>query len=90
MTKCTFCIEDVDAGRQPSCVSACPMRALDFGTPEELAARHPHAAPGGEGIYPMPDASLTRPNLLVTPHPALARAAAGTGPVLEIGNVEET
>ena len=89
MTKCTFCIEDVDAGRPPSCVSACPMRALDFGTQAELAVRHLGAVAGAEGVYPMPGAGLTRPNLLVTPHAALVRTAAGTGPILEICNVEE-
>ena len=65
------------------------MRTLEMVRCQELAARHPGSVPGAEGVYPMPDPSLTRPNLLVTPHAALVRAAAGTGPVLEIGNVEE-
>ena len=73
MTKCTFCVDELDAGRPPACVAACPLRVLDFGTVEALEARHgPGAVPA-----PLPDPSLTRPGLVVTPHPA-GEGAAGT------------
>jgi Fe-S-cluster-containing dehydrogenase component len=29
--KCTFCVEDIDAGREPVCVTTCPADALHFG-----------------------------------------------------------
>ena len=32
MTKCDFCYDYLDAGLPPSCVSACPLRVLDYGT----------------------------------------------------------
>jgi len=86
MTKCTFCVEDVDAGRPPSCVAACPMRALDFGTRAELAERHPLATPDAAGVHPLPDPTLTDPGLLVTPH----RVAARLGDAAWVANVEET
>jgi anaerobic dimethyl sulfoxide reductase subunit B len=70
MTKCTACSDDVAAGIPPACVSACPLRVLDFGDAAELAARH-----GGTGdLHPLPDARLTLPSLLVTPHPSAPRA----------------
>lgn len=72
MGKCTFCVEDVDRGGAPACVAACPERALDFGSSEELEARHgPDAA-----VHPLPDPSLTRPALSVRPHAHGERAAA--------------
>jgi anaerobic dimethyl sulfoxide reductase subunit B (iron-sulfur subunit) len=30
MSKCNFCMDNIDAGLPPSCVAACPMRVLDF------------------------------------------------------------
>jgi anaerobic dimethyl sulfoxide reductase subunit B len=63
MTKCTLCSDRLDEGLPPSCVSSCPMRALDFGTTEELEARY-----GEAGCFPLPDVRLTEPLLRVTPH----------------------
>ncbi len=86
MTKCTLCVEDVDAGKRPSCVAACPMRALDAGTREELRARHPQASVEAAGRYPLPDPALTEPGLLVTPHHDSARLTE----VAVVANYEET
>ena len=41
--KCDACKPLREAGEQPACVAACPVRALDFGSFEELAAAHPDA-----------------------------------------------
>jgi anaerobic dimethyl sulfoxide reductase subunit B (iron-sulfur subunit) len=96
MSKCTFCAEDLDAGLPPSCVAACPLRALDFGDRGELEARY-GMEPGPfqttrETIYPLPEPGLTGPALVITPHQEAGRAAgdgghpaAGVG----IGNLEE-
>ena len=70
MTKCTLCSDRLAEGLAPSCVSACPMRALDFGTQEEMEGRYGEAAG-----FPLPDPRLTRPSLRVTPHPSAARSA---------------
>jgi len=43
MQKCTFCWDRLAEGLKPSCVAACPQRAIDFGTAEEIATRYPTA-----------------------------------------------
>ena len=55
--KCDAC------GGAPVCVAACPTRALDFGSPEELRARHGE----GSGLYPafLPPPQETSPVLRV-------------------------
>ena len=31
MTKCDFCLDNLEQGLPPACVAACPMRVLDYG-----------------------------------------------------------
>ena len=58
--KCDGCAERVAAGEKPVCVEACPARALDFGTAEEMAKM------GERGnIAPLPDPSETTPNIFI-------------------------
>ncbi len=80
MTKCDLCADRLEEGLAPSCVAACPMRALDFGSREEMAGRCGEAAG-----FPLPDPRLTEPALRLTPHPAAPRSEADG----EIANVEE-
>ncbi len=40
MRKCTLCVDRVEAGKQPICVDACPVRALDSGSLDELKAKY--------------------------------------------------
>ena len=71
MTKCDFCADLIDAGLPPSCVAACPMRALDFGTLEQLEMRYGAAY----SMHPLSNATLTNPALVITPHRDFVRAA---------------
>ena len=58
--KCDGCAPRVAAGEKPVCVEACPARALDFGTAEEMAKL------GERGnIAPLPDPSETSPNIYI-------------------------
>ncbi len=63
--KCDTCKALRDAGGNPVCVDACPMRALDFGDMDELKERY------GDGLVqqfgPMPSPDITHPNILVKP-----------------------
>ncbi|WP_251231596.1 DMSO/selenate family reductase complex B subunit [Adlercreutzia aquisgranensis] len=75
MLKCDMCRDERSLGRKPVCVAACPMRALDFGTWEELTARY------GEGdveIEPLPR-NTTEPRLVLNPHRKAQKAGSGTG-----------
>jgi len=64
MSKCHFCYDLIDRGEGPACVTACPMRALDFGDISRL--RKDYSGTGK--VYPLPDESLTKPALLIKPH----------------------
>jgi anaerobic dimethyl sulfoxide reductase subunit B (iron-sulfur subunit) len=37
MQKCHMCVDRIDRGLEPACVSTCPSEALHFGTWEELS-----------------------------------------------------
>jgi len=52
MTKCDGCNERVAVGRQPICVTPCPLRALDFGPIDELRERYGTLA----DVAPLPSA----------------------------------
>lgn len=64
MTKCDFCAEELDRGRPPACVAACPARALDFGEVGELEKRYGEAALVAQ-VHPLPESALTLPALLL-------------------------
>ena len=70
ITKCDLCADYISAGMKPSCVTSCPMRAMDFGKYGEMAAKY-----GGNGkIYPLPDPAQTGPGFIVKLHKDSLRA----------------
>jgi anaerobic dimethyl sulfoxide reductase subunit B (iron-sulfur subunit) len=84
MTKCNLCADYVDEGKNPSCVDACPMRALDFGDYDELVKKYGDS----DDIFPLPDRHHTEPSMLVNPHRNSQNADSKMIP--EISNFEET
>ena len=78
MTKCDLCADYRESGQDPACVSACPSRALDWGPLEELQAKYPG---GSAAIAPLPDPSITQPNLVIKPHRDAQPAGQGTGAI---------
>lgn len=88
MTKCNFCMDNLDAGLPPACVAACPMRVLDFTVIREPSSVSRHLplweTPGSEHPFPLPEYSRTQPRLAIRPH-----AAMRTGPEKAIANREE-
>ncbi|MEN6409633.1 MAG: DMSO/selenate family reductase complex B subunit, partial [Anaerolineaceae bacterium] len=64
MTKCNFCEDLLAQDQQPACVSACAMRALEFGEIDELRAKY-----GSEvEIEPLPTSEITHPSLVINPN----------------------
>jgi anaerobic dimethyl sulfoxide reductase subunit B (iron-sulfur subunit) len=55
--KCELCVEELDSGRLPVCVAACPTRAIEIGALSDLEAR-PGATRLVRGV-PSPD--VTKP-----------------------------
>lgn len=80
--KCTFCVEDLERGLAPACVTACPNRALDYGEREQLQQRYG----GVSRVFPLADPSLCGPALVIRSHRS-ASAAAEREP--EVANWEE-
>ncbi len=62
-SKCNLCI-DLPEGEDPVCAAACPMRAIEFGPITKLRKKYGDTAE----IRGMPSASITRPNLVISPH----------------------
>ena len=82
MTKCNFCVDLIDNGEAPACVGACPMRAIDFGTLDELRAKHGTVVE----VFPLPSAEVTEPSVVFTLHDAALRAQPDSA---RIANLEE-
>jgi len=79
MGKCDLCADYVDQGKNPSCVDACPMRALDFGDYDDLVSKYGESS----HVYPLPNPSITGPSICVRAH----QDAAGADPA--VVNIEE-
>ena len=80
MTKCDFCVDLIDTGHSPACVSACQMRVL--GDLDQLRTEHGEV----NDIFPLPDPSLTQPSIVFTPH---QDAVSFQDKGVKIGNQEE-
>lgn len=70
IVKCDACKALREDGRNPVCVDACPMRAIEFGDMDELRAKHGDAA---SELPVLPGAGITGPNLLLDPTPGALR-----------------
>lgn len=62
--KCDFCRDLLADNKPPACVSACPLRALDYGTLDVLWEKYGRV----NQTKGMPDARITKPALVITPH----------------------
>ncbi len=75
MTKCTMCVDYIDEGQDPACVTACPSRALEIGELEELRAKYGDMAE----VAPLPEAALTEPALVIQPSAKVKPVESGAG-----------
>ena len=81
--KCNACENLVARGELPSCVAACPQRALEFGDLEDLYARYGK----GEDIAPLPSSAWTSPHLIVTPPAKACLTDSEHGTVLNVDEI---
>ena len=61
--KCTMCIDRLEEGQLPICVHSCSLRALDFGTIDELRKKYGDL----DSLEELPDGSITRPSVVFKP-----------------------
>ncbi|TQV84698.1 4Fe-4S dicluster domain-containing protein [Exilibacterium tricleocarpae] len=60
VSKCNMCVDRLEVGLKPACVSACVGNALDFGVIENV----PHNREQAEASIPgFPDPTITHPNI---------------------------
>lgn len=64
MTKCDTCLDLREQGEQPACVTACIMRAIDFGPIDELRKKYGNVS----DVKGLPSSSITKPNIVINPH----------------------
>ncbi len=65
-SKCTMCIDRLEQGLYPICVQACPARALDFDTMDNLKIKYGT----NQQLDEMPDPGTTNPSVVFNPHSA--------------------
>jgi len=64
MTKCDFCQDEQEQGRQPACIAACPTRALNFGPMEQMTEAHGSV----NQVAPLVSGEMTQPCLILKLH----------------------
>jgi len=62
MQMCTFCLDRLAQGKNPACVDACPLYALDAGPMDELQKKY-GAVKAVKGFAP----SATKPSIIFKP-----------------------
>jgi len=74
VSKCNLCVDEIESGRKPYCVSACMMRVLDIGPIDQLRANTfptkaigPNETPVG-AVKNFADPELTNPSIVFVPH----------------------
>jgi len=65
MRKCNFCLNRFEEGKQPSCVEACPVRALDSGALEDLRQKYGENATANDFKY----SNRTKPAVIIKAKP---------------------
>ena len=74
VSKCNMCVDEIDAGRKPYCVSACMMRVLDIGPIDRLREGSWETRARGPAdeivrhVKNMADPDLTGPSIVFVPH----------------------
>ena len=72
--KCNMCIDELEAGRKPYCVSACMMRVLDVGPIDQIADGSYQTTAVGPNdqlvrqVKSMANPELTNPSIRFVPH----------------------
>lgn len=84
MTKCDFCVDNLEQGLPPACVAACPLRILDYGEMTTGRGRALWETASKSHPYPLPMYSHTQPRLKITLHPAMNRTETKS-----VANLEE-
>ncbi|MDE3077571.1 MAG: 4Fe-4S dicluster domain-containing protein, partial [Chloroflexota bacterium] len=61
--KCTMCVDRLEEGLTPICVLSCSLRALDFGTIDDLRQKYGEL----DTLDGLPAGDVTRPNVVFKP-----------------------
>jgi anaerobic dimethyl sulfoxide reductase subunit B (iron-sulfur subunit) len=69
--KCDTCKKFREAGDNPACVDACPMRVLKFGELEELQATYGTGITLTSDAAPLASSEQTAPSFLINPKPEM-------------------
>ena len=62
--KCNMCVDLLDKGEEPACVTACQLRALKFGDIDVLRKNYK----GTADIKGLPDSGTTHPSIVINPN----------------------